>query len=801
MMADRKLEARQKFFRWLIFAVFVLIVARLVALQLCEASVYRTEAANNQFRFLPILAPRGDIVDAQGNILAGNEIVNAISIVPQQIDAGQLDSTIGNLVSLLHDSYPEIDAPFINKLIADAAQSDISYEPVVIKQDVPMQIVERLEEHRQEIPGVQIGKEVVRSYPEGTIASHLLGYIGEISADELVQHKDDNYKAGDLIGKSGLEAQYESYLRGQDGFQQVEVDVSGRPVQHANLITVPPLQGDRLVLTIDSGLQKAMETSMDSTLAQLQREGYNARAGAAVALDVKTGAVLAMTSRPNFDPNLLVPPVYDATVKKYLDPPAGAEPPMINRAISSLYAPGSTFKPITGMAVLTSGKVTVNDTVDCTGRYWLPPYPACWKVCGVVNFFQAMAVSCDVYFMEAGRKAGAALMAQIAHEFGLDQPTGIDLPGEVTGELSSPAQQAAQQDPYWRNWYQEQEAALNAKYTALLAAATTPQQTSDLQAQQKWAQIDLNEEYQIKYNFYVNWQPFETFNMAIGQGANAFTPIELANYVEELANNGQRMHPYLVQRIEDPSGNLVAQFGPQVAHNAQVDSQIMATVRQGMADSTNPEGTSGAIFYDYPVKVAAKTGTAETGGALDLTNGIFIAFAPASDPTIAFAGVIESGYEGSASSGLVGKAVLDQYFGLNKPKPAPAAPSQPQPAQQPAPTQPATQQQTPPVAPQPQTHATGTTTTGTQTQTPATGTTTTGTQTQAPATGTTTTGTQTQAPATGTTTTGTQTQTPATGTTTGGQPGEAITPTQEPQQPGPATGGAASGSNTPVGTQ
>jgi penicillin-binding protein 2 len=294
---------------------------------------------------------------------------------------------------------------------------------------------------------------------------------------------------------------------------------------------------------------------------------------------------------------------------------------------------------------------------------------------GVVSFFKAVARSCDVYFYEAGRRAGAELMAKVGQEFGLDQPTGIDLPGEVTGNMPSPEKQKAQEDPYWRKWYQDQETTLNNKYAALLAAATTAQQRADLVAQQKSAQLSLDEDYRIKYNFYVNWQQYETFYTAIGQGDDDFTPIELANYVAELANNGQRMRPYLVQRIEDPSGKVVAQFGPQVVHNAVVDTasnapdfnQVMATVRQALAGATDPDGTSGLLFLNYPVKVAAKTGSAETGGTLDLVNGLFVCFAPVDNPQIAFAGVIEIAHHGVDSAGFVGKAVLDQYFGLNKP--------------------------------------------------------------------------------------------------------------------------------------
>jgi penicillin-binding protein 2 len=666
MIVNRRLENNQKFLRWLTIAVFAVIVIRLVTLQLLDTSKYRTEAAMNQFRFFPIRAPRGDIVDSKGTLLASNKIVDAISIVPQQIT----DSAINNLIVLVQDTYPDIDAPYIQKLLADAAQSGQPYQSVVIKQDVSMDVVERLEEHRQDLPGVQIGKSLVRDYAEGTVASHLLGYIGEISSDELAQHQDENYQSGDLIGKSGLESQYESYLRGRDGFQEMEVDVSGRPVPHANLSTVPPVQGDKLVLTIDNNLQETMDTSMDNTLRMLRGEGYNAVAGAAVALDVKTGAVLAMTSRPNFDPNALVPPVDDATVRKYIDPPAGSASPMINRAISSLYSPGSTFKAITGMAALASGNIDLNFTVDCTGHYWLPPYPACWEVDGITNFFKAVKRSCDVYFYEAGRRAGIELMDNVAHEFGLDQPTGIDLPGEATGDMPSPEKQKTDMDLYWRKWYQDQETTLNNKYAALLATATTAQQKSDLLARQKSAQRSLDEDYRIKYNFATNWQQYETFNTAIGQGDDDFTPIELANYIAQLANNGQRMRPYLVQQIDDPSGKVLARFGPQVAHDASVNAasnaignfdQIMATVRQAMAGSTDPDGTSGLLFLNYPVKVAAKTGSAETSSAV---NGFFVAFAPVDNPQIAFAGVIETAHHGSDSIGYVGLSVLDQYFGL-----------------------------------------------------------------------------------------------------------------------------------------
>ncbi len=666
-MVDRRLEGRYKFFKGLIIAVFAILGLRLAALQLLEAPVYKTKAEQNQFRFLPIRAPRGDIVDRNGKVLAGSKIVNTISLVRQQGEVEELEQTIKNLEALLSDTYPEINAAYIKKLLVE--HKGRPYEPVVIKRDVSMEVVSRLEERRQELPGVVIGKEIVRFYPEGSLAGHILGYVGEISSAELEKMRGEKYKLGDLVGKFGLEAQYEKHLRGQNGFQQVEVDVRGRPISRKDLVTVPPEKGNRLVLTLDYELQKTLETSMDKTLAKLRKDGYPTKAGAAVLLDVRTGAVLAMASRPGFDPNRLVPPVSVAAVKEYLNPPPDEEPTMVNRAISSRYPPGSTFKPITGMAALESGRVTLDDLVTCKGSYWLSPFTGCWKAHGTVDFMRAMAGSCNVYFIEAGRRAGAEMMAKVAHEFGLDEPTGIDIPGEVTGILSSPARKRARYGPIREKWYREERARLEKKYERLLARTESPAERERVLARKREEEQELRAEYRRK-GWNVDWHSFETFNMAIGQGANEFTPLALANYVATLANGGKRMRPYLVQRIEDCKGRVIARFGPRVVHRVDISRETMETVRKAMAGVTAPGGTGSWLFYNFPVKVGAKTGTAQAGRGedKDLYHGVFIAFAPVEDPEIAFAGIIEYGYHGSESAGPIAKDVFAEYFGLNKDK-------------------------------------------------------------------------------------------------------------------------------------
>ncbi len=664
-MVDRRLEGKYKFLQWLTIAIFAVLTVRLITLQLWEAPVYRTKAKLNQFRFLPIRAPRGDIVDRNGKVLAANKIVNTVSIVRQQIDGKDLDRTINKLAGLLHDVYPEIDAAYIKRQLEE--HQSRSYEPVVVKRDVSVEVVSRLEERRRDLPGVVIGKEIVRYYPEGTLASHLLGYIGEISKEELENRQNENYKLGDLVGRFGLEKQYEKYLRGVDGFQQVEVDVSGRPIPHSDLITVNPKQGDRLVLTLDGDLQKVLEASMDKALADLRKKGLPGRAGAAVVLDVRTGAVLAMTSRPNFDPNLLVPPVSDKAAQEYLNPPGGADPTMINRAISSKYPPGSTFKPITGMAALESGKITTEETIVCKGRYWLPPFTKCWRVHGTVDFFRAMAVSCNVYFIEAGRRAGVDMITRVAHEFGLDEKTGIDLPGEVAGSFLTPEKKEKKYGPVVEKWYRQKQDELEKEYAGRLARAKSERERNDILIQKKYAERDLKVWYRNKYNQDAKWQPYDTYFMSFGQGSNEYTPIGLANYVATLANGGKRMRPYLVQRIEDRNGKVIARFRPEVVRRVDISSKTLDTVKQAMREVAGGEGGTAAwLFNDLPFKVAAKTGTAESGRGDGLYHGVFVAFAPTDKPEIAFAGIIECGSHGSESMGPVAKDVFKEYFGLNK---------------------------------------------------------------------------------------------------------------------------------------
>lgn len=650
------MKKKYKFFQWLTAAIFCILILRLATLQLLDASVYQTQAEQNQFRLLPIHAPRGDIIDSSGKVLATNKVVNTVSLVRQQTDEKTLEQTIKTLAELLNDIYPEIDSKYIKHVMDE--HKDRLYEPVVIKRDIPIEVIARIEERRQDLPGVIIDKEMVRYYPEGALASHVVGHIGEVGEEELKE--DETYKQGDLIGRFGLEAQYEEYLRGKNGFRQVEVDANGRPIPNKNLKRVEPEQGNNLVLTLDYDLQKALEESMDKSLNKLKKS-----AGAAVVIDVKTGAILAMVSRPGFDPNNLVPPVSTKAVQEYLNPGAGKKSVMQNRAISSKYPPGSTFKPVTALAALESGKVKPSDTFYCSG-VWSETNTRCTSAHGRVDLLRGMAKSCNIYFIEAGRRAGIDMLSKYIHEVGLDEKTGVDLPGEVSGSTSNPEKKKATQLPVLDKWYKNKQDEIEKKYERLLKEAKTEQERNDLLLRKKDEERVLKNEYQIKYNYDVKWRPHDTYIMSFGQGANEFTPIGLANYTAAIANGGKVMRPYLVQRIESPEGKVISEFKPHTLHQIDASAENLAMVREGMKKVAESGGTAYSVFSDFPIKVAAKTGTAESGWAKDVYHGVFIAFAPADNPEIAFAGIIEEGHHGSTSAGPIAKEVFKEYFGLNK---------------------------------------------------------------------------------------------------------------------------------------
>ena len=668
-MKAEQLKQRLKIVSGIAIGLLAILLIKLAIVQLFYNDSYQTQAKENSIRLVAIKAPRGEIYASNGEVLAANELVYNLSL--NTLGSKNIDQIINRLVKILAEEYPEITAEVIEEKVD--LQKDRLFELVTIVRDIPWELVVALEENRHELPGVTITVEPLRYYPQEELAGHLLGYIHSITPEEIAaQQEGYEYDINSLIGKSGIEKQYEPFLRGVDGARQVEVNAKGHPIQE--LVTLEPQSGDNIHLTIDMDLQRVLQNSMEKVLTQLQTQYPKAKVGSAVVINVRTGEILAMHSAPDMYPGDWKGNISSNRTAYYY--PQGSYDPLepgaaMNRAIQVTYPPGSTFKPITGMAALEKNVVnTLNEYVSCNGSYWIAPYIRCWQVHGNVNYYSAMGGSCNTYFQEMGRRAGKDEIIRVAGEFGLGSKTGIDIPHEVSGLLPTPEWKKETNALLIDKKYDGLRADLEEKYAELEADAADAIQLEKLAQQKKNEKARLEAQYQIDYNFDTNWQAFDTFNMSIGQGNNDFTVLQLANYAATIANGGKLMRPHLMSKITDSQGNLIKEFEPQVVHNAEVSSTTIAETKRAMLAVTQPGGTAHYLFGHFPddIGVAAKTGTAQTGRAGDNVmkefHGTFIAFAPYDNPQIAFAGVIEYGQSGSGSAGYIARDVFEQYFGI-----------------------------------------------------------------------------------------------------------------------------------------
>ncbi len=662
------MERTLRLYLIVIILIFIALFLRLAWLQIIKTGFYKTRAVSNTMRLIPETASRGEITDKNGQVLVTNRPVFNLSLDYLGLnDEEGYDEIIKKLVAILDD--PEIT--FDNIKNAIKSQSNRLFEPIIIKRDISIELVTAIEEHRRELPGVSIITQPQRSYNYGSLAGHLLGYVHSITKEELEQSGFEDYGLGDLVGKTGIEKTYEHELRGENGFRQMEVTAKNRPVREVR--EKPSVPGNNIELTIDLKLQQVMEKSFDEVLENVQKKHPKAQAGAAVLLDVNTGKVLAMASRPLLDPDdFNGKPLQQERVDYYF---RNSPPALRNRAIQGNYVPGSTFKPITGMAALEAGVISPEGTVTCSGRYWYPPYIKCTGVHGNVNYYSAMAKSCNVYFQEVARRAGMGLIGSVGQEFGLGERTGIDLPFESSGLLPHREWQKNEFDLRAikiNERFDKQVDTLEKEYQKKIANAE-----SDSEKRRKERELTnrkrlLEQQRKIELDYYTQWHDFDTYNTGIGQGYNQYTIIQLANYTATLANGGKHYKPYTVQKIIGPDGTVVQDTKPELLGTVSVSPETITETQKAMTAVTAPGGTAHYLFYKFPeeIKVAAKTGTAQPGRTGYIKNkdfdGLFIAFAPADNPEIAFAGVIEHGYSGSGSIGLVAQAVFEEYFGLNK---------------------------------------------------------------------------------------------------------------------------------------
>ncbi|WP_303813845.1 penicillin-binding protein 2 [Acidaminococcus timonensis] len=429
-MLNKKYAYRLEFMMVTGFLVILILIGRMFYLQIIKGSYYRRQAEGNRTRYTRILAPRGIIYDCNGEELANNKPGVMVSLVRQT--GAYKEETLERLSQLLN--IPVADIKETIRL------SGGSSEPIRLVRNASPEVVDKVEENLRYLPGVMLEVQPVRNYPNKQLAVHALGYVGEISDYEIEQGAYIDLKAGDIIGKFGLENYYDSYLRGEDGSYREEVDVAGRVVQIMDKVEPKPGQG--LVLTIDAKLQRVAEEAVDRQL-----RAIGARGAAVVALDPNNGEVKALVSRPGFDPNWFVNGISEKNWK-YLN----TDPfhPMTDKVIAGEYPPGSTFKIVTGSAALEEKKVTPDELIYDSGRHWLIDMRnAGGEALGYINFKRALAASDNVYFYEMGNRVGIEALDKYAKEFGFGQTTGIDLHGEAQGLIATPEYKKKVFDDEW----------------------------------------------------------------------------------------------------------------------------------------------------------------------------------------------------------------------------------------------------------------------------------------------------------------------------------------------------------------
>lgn len=649
----KQLQRKSNIFIALLAVLFLVLFGRLIYLQIYATEHFRTLARENSMRLIRIAAPRGEIFDRNGSKVVGNRPLYSVSLMNVGLTEEELNAVIDRLAVILGKDRAEID-----KLVDEGALR--RFEPVRVAKDVPLEVVTRIEEERVDLQGVVIDTTPMRDYPHGNLLAHVLGYIREISSEQLTKYGDQGYRLGDLFGQAGLENTFEGELRGEPGAYQLEVDAYANPVR--SLGVKNPVPGNDLVLTTDLPTQKAAEDALARVIAHEQKLGNKeCRAGAAVAVDVRTGAILAMASYPSFNPGMFAGELSPQAAARVINSPDRL---FLNRVIQSTYPPGSTFKMVVAAAALESGKVTPQYTIYDPGYFILGRRYNDWVSTGHgrVNLTKAIKVSCDTYFWTVGNMMGHEAIARWARCFGLGEKTGIELPGEAKGVVPTAAYKRELYQAILDRKYKPQFEALNEKYEAALALAQDDEAKDKLERERKRERAGLQAAYDSDA-WELEWRAYDTLNMSIGQGYNLYTPLQLANYVATLANGGTRYKPFLVQRIVSPEGDVVKEYKPQVEGHDGLSPKFRQVILQGMNMVTQPGGTGHGLFGDFPVATAGKTGTAEVFG--HSAHGLYVAYAPFDDPQIAIAVIVEHGRHGSSTAGVVVRDMVSAFLRLS----------------------------------------------------------------------------------------------------------------------------------------
>ncbi len=592
MKQDREPTIHEKKYKWckrVLVLTMIILCMRLFDLQILKGEDMKRLSEQNRVRIKKILAPRGTVFDRKGKILANTRPSFNLYIIPE--DIRDFNQTVDGLVDLL-----DLERDDVLERLKEARDFPSSF-PVKIESDMTMDQVAKVEANKFYLPGVTIQIEPKRNYAHGETLAHVLGYVSEISGEELKTKEYKGYSPGDYIGKFGLERMYEKYLRGVDGEKRVEVDASGKEVRVLDV--KEPVSGNSLYLNIDLDIQATIEKALEN------------KKGGVVISDPRSGGVLALASRPAFDPNKLS----SGVTKEYWKTIAMDKlHPLQNRATQGRFPPGSTFKIVLALQALEKGAINENTSFGCKGGFFYGNRVfRCWqkKGHGSVAVHRGIVESCDVFFYNVGLKLGVDSIHEMAAAIGLTKATGIDLPGEKVGVVPSTE---------WK-----------------------------------------------KRNFGEKWYEGETVSVSIGQGAVWLTPIGLMQLAAFVGNEGVTFKPRIVNRIVSPEGKVLKQFEPVMNANVKLSKRSIAIVKEAMKGVVNePRGTAYTSGRLSAVLMSGKTGTAQT---IAMEKGVgkgdhawFIAYAPSDTPSIAMGILVEHGGHGGSASAPIAKAVAEISF-------------------------------------------------------------------------------------------------------------------------------------------
>ncbi|MBV8258561.1 MAG: penicillin-binding protein 2 [Actinobacteria bacterium] len=628
----------------IVFVIFAALVLRLWALQVLSGTRYVAQAQANQFRTVRVQAPRGPILDRNGHPIVTNAAATAVELWP-----ADLPKVYADRISELHALARITGTPLYEiagMIRARRAAGDV-LDPIVVREQAPDAMVTYLYERAAEFPGVAMDRAYIRHYPYHSLAAQLLGYVGQISAEQLKALKRSGYQAGDEIGQGGIESRYDGYLRGIAGSARVRVDSFGRPRSQRQLVT-PAESGHTVRLTIDLGLQKAAEGALQygMRLAQSQKQ-WAARGGAIVAMNPQDGSILAMASAPTYDPSVYAGRVTQKELDAQGLTPATAldkNYPSLNRATVGTYPPGSTFKPVTAIAAMQEHILSPFALLPCTGVYTAPEDKSHHKFHNWdpstntgMDLPTALAQSCDTYFYSLGNAffllppdRGQPLQ-KWANAFGFGHSTGIDVGPESAGLVPTIG---------WKH------------------STFTPQSDTCC-----W-QVDRL------------WKPGDSIQLSVGQGDLLVTPLQMARLYAAIANGGKLVTPHVLMDVENPNGTIVPTPAPPAPQAIPgLDPTALEIVRQGLYDGAHtPNGTSFGVFGNFPVPIAGKTGTAEKVVTLPGYHGKqsqswwcgYGPFGPS--PKLVVCALIENGGFGGQVAAPTAERVFAKFFDVHIPQ-------------------------------------------------------------------------------------------------------------------------------------